>query len=355
MDLFQSGRDPWNDPYPYVWNTYSKMSRWFDDMPASILPSTKAFFELELLYSYVYILSPSPRIPRIQEYAQKLIFEHCIAYANGLLALITSPSSAIKPPITFYDAMRAYMTGRQFVDVLSRNPNALLDPTPPVLPPCSTPDASEDPLSPPLVSPPPPFPRPSQTPLSDGQPAPQDPVTRAINAVNNFTEILSLFGLRFGFTHWRDRFQRESAPLLSQLYVRASTPTQSPHSVVVTPPVFPAHSWLGNSGSPHQQQQQQGYFQNHTPTTPPTVYPPQPSPFGGSSYSQDSNAYVTQTAEQQQSRGGQWSGNPSPQPVIELPQPSEGRHRHAIVLGPGLPVPAHRRGGSGESLDGRFS
>ena len=97
------------------------MSEWFQDMPQSTLPAVKSFFELELLYSYVYILSPSPRIPHIHEYAQRLIFEHCIAYATNLLAILDKPSNTVKPPVTFYDAMRAYMTGRQFVDVLSRN------------------------------------------------------------------------------------------------------------------------------------------------------------------------------------------------------------------------------------------
>ncbi|KAF2816408.1 uncharacterized protein BDZ99DRAFT_366129, partial [Mytilinidion resinicola] len=138
MDLFQSGRDAWHDPYPYIWKTYNEMTHWFQDMPATTLPSTKAFFELELLYSYVYILSPSSRIPHINEYAQRLIFEHCITYATKLLALMSKPNNTTKPPVTFYDAMRAYMTGRQFVDVLARNQDVILDPSPPLPPAPST-------------------------------------------------------------------------------------------------------------------------------------------------------------------------------------------------------------------------
>ncbi|KAF2738891.1 hypothetical protein EJ04DRAFT_419445, partial [Polyplosphaeria fusca] len=134
MDLFQSGRDPWPDPYPYVWKRYAKMTEWFQDLPAGILPSTRSLFELELMYSYVYMLSPSPCIPYIYEYAQRLIFEHCIGYATNLIAIISKPSNTLKPPITFYDAMRAYMTGRQFVDVLSRNMDVILDPVPPTPP-----------------------------------------------------------------------------------------------------------------------------------------------------------------------------------------------------------------------------
>ncbi|OCK84045.1 hypothetical protein K432DRAFT_401500 [Lepidopterella palustris CBS 459.81] len=235
MDLFQSGRDAWVDPYPYIWRTYSDMTSWFQNMPSTALPSTKAFFELELLYSYVYILSPSPRIPRINEYAQRLIFEHCIAYATNLLALISKPSNTTKPPLTFHDAMRAYMTGRQFVDVLARNQDLILDPIPPTPPPPSVSknNASEDPLAPAPEVPAPLFPAP--LPNADGSP-PADPTNRAIGAIDDFTTILSRFGMRFGYINWRDRFQRESAALLAQLYHRAAiSPLPSPQHHAVQP------------------------------------------------------------------------------------------------------------------------
>lgn len=321
MDLFQSGRDPWHDPYPYIWKTYAAMSDWFQEMPSSILPSTKSFFELELLYSYVYILSPSPRIPHIHEYAQRLIFEHCIAYATNLLALLNKPSNSTKPPVTFYDAMRAYMTGRQFVDVLSRNLDIILDPTPPTPPaPIAPASTSEDPLAPPVQISAPPFPSPT---LPEGYTGPQDPTNRAINAINDFTTILSRFGLRFGFTHWRDRFQRESGALLAQLYHRASqSPANSPPAQnVVSHSTFHQQSWLPAS-SPL-----------GLPNTPPTTYPPQPSPFASSPY--NTSPFVT-TPNQNQQQGTDWLPSSSPQGVPELPPPSEGRVRQALVYGPGL-------------------
>ncbi|KAF2755282.1 hypothetical protein EJ05DRAFT_533005 [Pseudovirgaria hyperparasitica] len=120
--LFQSGREPWPDAYGYIWKTYRQMTDWYNNISKNTLPNTQAFFELEVLYSYVYVLSPSPRCPAISNYAQRLIFEHCIAYAINLRAIMRDKSSpTTKIPLTFYDAMRAYMTGRQFVDVLQRN------------------------------------------------------------------------------------------------------------------------------------------------------------------------------------------------------------------------------------------
>ncbi|KAF2204025.1 hypothetical protein GQ43DRAFT_214546 [Delitschia confertaspora ATCC 74209] len=357
MDLFQSGRDPWKDPYPYIWKTYASMTSWLQNMPSSILPSTRNFFELELLYSYVYILSPSPRIPHINEYAQRLIVEHCIAYATNLLALISKPSSATRPPITFYDAMRAYMTGRQFVDVLARNLDLLLDPTPPNAPshPISQEPHNDDPLAPPPEVGPPPFPSPT---VPEGERIPLDPTTRVINAINDFTNILSRFGLRFGYINWRDRFQRESATLLAQLYHRSSiSPIPSPPADTLQPYPSTSISWgtmstISASTSP----QPQLY-----PTTPP--FPQQSSP----SYQQQSSPFPVPgtspyaTSPFSQSQGGMdWNmKTPSPQPLPvanappplptmplpTMPQPGEGRVRQARVYGPGLPPPGGQGGG----------
>jgi hypothetical protein len=339
MDLFQSGRDPWQDPYPYIWKQYAKMSEWFQDMPQSTLPAVRSFFELELLYSYVYILSPSPRIPHIHEYAQRLIFEHCIAYATNLLSLLNKPSNTTKPLVTFYDAMRAYMTGRQFVDVLSRNIDLILDPRPPSPPaPTSSEPESEDPLAPPAQISAPPFPSPL---LPEGQMAPLDPTMRAINAINDFTSVLSNFGLRFGFTHWRDRFQRESSALSAQLYQRNSTsPHASPSTEQIPPPMSYPPRWVPMpSVSPQAPQLVYGH-----PTTPPSLFPQQPSPFS-SSMSYNGNSFDAQTTSPLQPNlsyevSGQahqqmWT-TPSPQPMPDMPQPTEGRKRQALVYGAGM-------------------
>jgi len=356
MDLFHSGREPWQDPYPYIWKQYGRMSEWFQDMPQSTLPAIRSWFELELLYSYVYILSPSPRIPHIHDYAQRLIFEHCIAYSTTLLSILNKPSNTTKPPVTFYDAMRAYMTGRQFVDVLSRNIDMILDPRPPAPPaPTSQQPESEDPLAPPAQVNAPVFPTPLR---SDG---PSNPISRAINAINDFTSVLSNFGLRFGFTHWRDRFQRESAALSAQLYQRKSTtPHTSPPTQQLPPPLTYPPQWIPlPSVSP---QAPQLVYAN--PTTPPSLFPQQPSPFssslsytGGQGTSPGQMSYNGGT-----SPGANIWGTPSPQPMPDMPMPSEGRKRQAVVYGqghspvlaPGVEswVPQGRIGGGGQDGSG---
>ncbi|EDU45668.1 Zn II 2Cys6 cluster transcripitional activator [Pyrenophora tritici-repentis] len=339
MDLFQSGREPWQEPYQYIWKQYARMSEWFQDMPQSTLPSVRAFFELELLYSYVYILSPSPRIPHIHEYAQRLIFEHCIAYAANLLEILEKPSNTVKPPVTFYDAMRAYMTGRQFVDVLSRNMDLILDPRPPIPPtPLTAAVESEDPLAPPTQISPPPFPSP---PIEDGQMLPLDPTRRAINALNDYTTVLSKFGLRFGFTHWRDRFQRESSSLSAQLHQRCQIsphtsppPQQGPNSTYSSP------QWVLQMPPPAISPQAPHLM--YQPTTPPSLFQPQSSPFAASmSYDTSPGRQTTNWA----------TPSPQPQPLPELPQPSGGQTRRALVYGPGLPS-ARGHSPAGSMVDG---
>lgn len=247
--MFQSGRNAWNDPYPYIWKTYNNLTEWHNAIGSSTLPSLKAFFELELLYSYVYLLLPSPRCPNISTYAQHLIFEHCISYAANLLAVIDSSTPLTKPVLTCYDAMRAYMTGRQFIDVLARNQETLLSPVPPQTPPIRSPpvdlDADVDPLAPAPTVAPPPLPTPA-VPSTTSDPSvsvPKDKTSRAINAIQDFNSILSRFGLRFGLVTWGERFQRESAQLLAQLYQRASSPSpvqQPPRLFTSSPEVAAA-------------------------------------------------------------------------------------------------------------------
>ncbi|KAK8181515.1 fungal-specific transcription factor domain-containing protein, partial [Phyllosticta paracitricarpa] len=129
--LFQSGREAWQDPNPEIWRIYNSMSSWFSKASCNASPAVRDSFELELLYSYVYILSQSPKCPRVSQYAQHLIFEHCVSYASKLLAILSEESSKDRSPITFYDAMRVYITGRHFVDVLSNNQDAILFGHPP--------------------------------------------------------------------------------------------------------------------------------------------------------------------------------------------------------------------------------
>ncbi|KAI5199484.1 hypothetical protein AUEXF2481DRAFT_142262 [Aureobasidium subglaciale EXF-2481] len=198
-ELFQSGRIPLSDPYPTIWRSCEAMRSWFAGLSLSMSPQVRTFFELNLLYSYIYILAASPRMPFVAPFAQSLIFEHCIQYAEKMTS---HANERVKTaPLSFYDAMRVYMTGRQFIEVLQGNEDRLLSgiiPDPPHVPVDS--------------APPPPAPH---TPRDF-----QKNLMRSITCIKRLTDCLGLFGLRWGYMSWRDRFQRDSESLLSSLNQR---------------------------------------------------------------------------------------------------------------------------------------
>jgi hypothetical protein len=207
------------------------MSEWFNKLSSSTLPATRDFFELELLYSYVYILSPNLRCPQISEHAHRLIFEHCVTYAEKMLFITGTPSD-MRNPLSFYDALRVYMTARHFVDNLTERFDTLLRPIATSTSPASafntqqsSLEAEVDPLAAPASGPPP-------VPVPAGDTPgglPKDQMSRAIDTINNFVDILSYLGARFGNVgsiSWRDRFQRESQSLLSNLHQRRQQQNQ---------------------------------------------------------------------------------------------------------------------------------
>ncbi|KAI5369607.1 hypothetical protein Slin15195_G004820 [Septoria linicola] len=203
-DLFQSGRSRWEEPYHYIWDTCDSMRKWFEALPSTMSPNMHAFFELDLLYSYVYVLSPSPRVPAVHLFAQKLIFEYCTRYAELMLRLISDP--AYTSPLTFYDAMRVYMTGRQFLDVLQHNTDGLLAGHIPAHPE----------VKPSTAAPP----RMPVVPLSTGDTVLRLNTARSITCIKQITECLSRFGIRWGYMSWNQRYQTETSAMLDDLSSR---------------------------------------------------------------------------------------------------------------------------------------
>lgn len=185
-DMFQSGRTRWPEPYNYVWRACNDMRQWFESLSASTSPHMKAFFELDLLYSYVYVLSPSPRIPVISPYARKLVFEYCIKYANSIFRWVNDPSYT--SPLTFYDAMRVYMTGLQFLDLLQLNPDDVLEGRMPPLPEGKQAAMLAPPI--PVVT------------LPPGENLLKFNIVRSITCIKQITECLSRFGIRWGFNRY---------------------------------------------------------------------------------------------------------------------------------------------------------
>lgn len=259
-ELFQSGREPWPDPYPRLWTICQSMKSWWDELPETINKHIRSFFELNLLYSYVYVLAPSPRVPCISPFAQSLIFEYAIQYSEKITTHAGNRVHAA--PISFYDAMRAYMTGQQFIEVLLHNQDRLLSGSIPELP-CVPTDSV----------PPPPVPDTPKDVLAN--------ITRSIACIKNYTDCLGLFGLRWGYMSWRDCFQRDAEDLLNALNRRSWELQHSASSMSgqsIRPSFRHDHSFgsdTQNTPSPYGQQQiypSPSSQPSITPTYPPEVY-----------------------------------------------------------------------------------
>lgn len=268
-ELFQSGREPWPDPYPDLWRICHSMQEWWDKLPPNINTHIRSFFEINLLYSYVYILAPSPRVPVIAPFAQSLIFEYAIQYSEKMKVHVENRIHAA--PISFYDAMRAYMTGRQFIEVLWHNQDRLLSGVMPELP-----------HVPPNSAPPP---------AAPGTPQDmQTNIARSIACIKKFTDCLGLFGMRWGYMSWRDRFQKDSEELLNNLNRRSweLQDTVSNLSGQSMRPGFHQQTSTGSFGSePHNTPSpyaQQSVYTTSPPILPQGVTPTYPPDFYHHSY-----------------------------------------------------------------------
>lgn len=185
-ELFQESREVWDEPYPELWRFCNDLKKWFENLSPSTPQHMRQFFELDLLYSYVYVLSPSSRVPQVHQFAQKLIFEYCIHYTDLMLHLISDP--AYTAPLTFYDAMRVYMTGRQFIDVLSHSIDMLLSGAVP-----SHPEVK------PSAPPPPAMP---VVPLPPGDTLPRFNTFRAVKCIKQTMECMKRYGSRWGYMRY---------------------------------------------------------------------------------------------------------------------------------------------------------
>ena len=197
QELFQSSRVHLQNPSNYIWQTCQEMRDWSESFPDSLPLAFKEFFDLELLYSYVYCLAPSCRIQVVSQYGKTLIFEYSIAYMQKIFPISKDPINTAF--YTYHDALRVYFVGSQFLAVLLDDPEQLLNGVFPYDP------AVPGPLPPPPL------------PLNTGV----DSINRSINCVTHIKETLKTFGLR-----WEDSqallssFDAQSEPILLDLHQR---------------------------------------------------------------------------------------------------------------------------------------
>jgi hypothetical protein len=173
QELFQSSRDPLQQSSTYIWEMCHEMRVWSESFPKTLSSAIRELFELELLYSYVYCLAPSCRVPAVSELGKTLIFEYSISYMQKIYPISKDPINTAF--YTYHDALRVYFIGSQFLAVLSVSFDQLLNAIVPY------------PASIAGGPPTPPIPNPGRT----------DNVDRSINCIDQIIQTLKTYGERW--------------------------------------------------------------------------------------------------------------------------------------------------------------
>jgi hypothetical protein len=197
QELFQSSRDQLQNSSMYIWQMCQEMREWSESFPDNLPLVFKEFFDLELLYSYVYCLAPSCRIQTVSTYGKVLICEYSIAYMQKIFPISRDPINTAF--YTYHDALRVYFVGSQFLAVLGENLDSLLSG---II--TYTPSLAGSPPPPPL-------------PLNAGV----DNIDRSINCITHIKETLRTFGHRFEDSKvLLSNFESQAESLLAALYRR---------------------------------------------------------------------------------------------------------------------------------------
>lgn len=197
QELFQSSRESFQQSSTNIWQMCHEMRVWSESFPESLSPAIRELFELELLYSYVYCLAPSYRVPEVSELGKTLIFEYSISYMQKIFPICKNPIN--KAFYTYHDALRVYFIGSQFLAVLGDNFDQLLN--------AIVPYTASIPGGPPT----PPIPNPGRT----------DNVDRSINCIDQIIETLKTYGERwYDSKALRASFEAQAQAISAELHHR---------------------------------------------------------------------------------------------------------------------------------------
>ncbi|SPQ23877.1 6e452a35-eed4-4226-9fa1-728b70483b31 [Thermothielavioides terrestris] len=194
--------EPLPDAASFIWQKYFEMWEWSERLPASLPAAIRKMLDLELRYSYVFCIASSARRAQVPAYGRFLIFEHVIAYIDGIYDVANLAVNAAF--YTYHDALRVFFMGSQFSAVL-RDARDLLLTGAPIPPPLSSPGA---------VQPPPP-------PVNRGT---GDNLDRSLRCLERVKLTLKLYGER-----WEDvlslmeSFEATSADVWNDLTTRQAT------------------------------------------------------------------------------------------------------------------------------------
>jgi len=196
--IHQSGLPPPPNPYDYIWQKFQETKQVNQAIMPTLSEPVRRLNDLEVLYSQIFLLGPSPWLPDVCELAQSLIFEYSIEFAHGTLAALAEPASRIW--LTCGTARRVQQVGRFFMKNLSSHQEHLLSGKMPRIEASSgggDPRAAQPPSYPYQVR--------------------GDNLERAASCITQLLEVFRILGSRFGVEAWQRQFEQESRHILEVL------------------------------------------------------------------------------------------------------------------------------------------
>ncbi|KXJ92095.1 fungal-specific transcription factor domain-domain-containing protein [Microdochium bolleyi] len=225
QELYQSGSVPLKDPTTFVWTMCRDMKEWGDSLPASLPAGFRAWFDLELHYSFVFLLAPSERTPYITDHNRLLIFEYSLAYLEKIYDV--SHSSTAGAFYTYHDALRVFFIASQFIAVLRDAEELLLSGMSIATPPSE------------YGRPPPPSLPPGAATLSG------ESIGRSLRCLQRTGTTLAKYGQRWeNSVALKQSFDIISAEVVERLGVRQSLKQQASPPQSVSPPAREMR-WVG--------------------------------------------------------------------------------------------------------------
>jgi Fungal specific transcription factor domain/Fungal Zn(2)-Cys(6) binuclear cluster domain len=246
QETHSSNRSAWSSSTASVYTSsiVADIRSWFSSVPDALQQSQLIFFRLEALYSQIFALAPSCRIPNITELSRTLIFEYAIQYVDVLDPITRDNRS--HPFFSITDVHRLYFIGCQLLNALWASFDSLLSGAMPHESPVSTPEANGSTSESASAT----------TPNISRPTSALENCMRAIRCLQKTTNILVYAHSRFGTScaSIRTNFEQESAVVMNKLVMKQQE--------------------LGTvqyiTGGPPQQQQQQQQQQPPPPPPPPT-------------------------------------------------------------------------------------
>ncbi|KAK2735625.1 hypothetical protein FQN57_001171 [Myotisia sp. PD_48] len=208
QNLFFSGQSSL-DPEGYFWCHCSTITKWFNsvqkDTPSHLIP----IYRLELLYTFILLLSPSKRAPVMNRVTSIRLFGNTTEFIARFQETITSPD--ISPLVTYIDFERAYTVACLLLNLVTHHHNQVLDNNTPSDHEQATSPSQSAHISPPLSNP------------ID----PAIPAKRALKCLQTTVAVLDHAKRRWGVVHLLDDFKLRASPVTSFLARRYSVPQQN--------------------------------------------------------------------------------------------------------------------------------